>query len=77
MSITSSPLQHIHGKSCRSPDEFNTSVSIGGRPVYNLRFTDFDLLGGNEGELQQLTERREKAVAMEMSRILINSIEER
>ena len=34
------------------------SISIGGRPVCNLRFADdIDLMGGSNGELQDLTNR--------------------
>ena len=40
------------------------SVSIGGRPICNLRFADdIDLLGGSEEELQRLVERLEKTAA--------------
>ena len=35
-----------------------TSISIGGRPIYNLRFADdIDLMGDGKGELQNLTNR--------------------
>ena len=41
-----------------------SSVTIGGRPLWNLRFAnDTDLLGGTEEELQQLTEKLEKTAA--------------
>ena len=42
--------------------EFDTSaVSIGVRPLYNLRLADdIDLLGGSEGERQHLAERLNK-----------------
>ena len=34
----------------------NSSISIGGRDIYNLRFADdIDLISGSIGELQQLT----------------------
>ena len=37
-----------------------SSVSLGGRPLCTLRFTDdIDLLGGSEEELQQITKRME------------------
>ena len=57
-------------------------VSIGGRPLYNLRFADdVDLLGDSEEELQQLTERLEgKAadygmeISFDKSNIFVNSI---
>ena len=36
----------------------HTSISIGGRPICNLRFADdFDLMGGSYDELQDLTKR--------------------
>ena len=36
----------------------HTSISIGGRPVCNLRFADdMDLMGGSKGELRDLTNR--------------------
>ena len=36
----------------------HTSISIGGRPIYNLRFVDdIDLMGGSYGEPQDLTNR--------------------
>ena len=41
-----------------------STVSIGGRPLCTVRFADdSDLLGGNEEELQQLTERLEEPAA--------------
>ena len=57
-------------------------VSIGGRPLCNLRFTDdIDHLGGSEEELQELTEIWEKTAAgydldirSDKSKILVNSI---
>ena len=63
-------------------DIHQLSLSMGGRPLCNLRFaTDIDLLGGREEELQQLTDRLEKTAAecgMEISsdkrKIPINSI---
>jgi len=62
-----------------------SSVSIGGRPLCNLRFADdIDLLGSSEEELQRLTERLEKTAAAygmeissEKSKILVNSIKPR
>ena len=48
--------------------DHHTSISIGGRPTYNLRFADdIDLMGGSSGELQDLTNRlvdRAKAYGM-------------
>ena len=47
-----------------------TSISIGGRPICNPRFTDdIDLMGGSNGELQDLTNRlvdRATAYGMEV-----------
>ena len=41
-----------------------SSVSIGARPLCNLRFADdIDLLDGSEEELQQLTERLDQTAA--------------
>ena len=62
-----------------------SSVSVGGRLLCNLRFADdIALLGGSEEELQQLTERLEMTAAgygMEVgsdkSKILLNSIKQR
>ena len=39
-------------------EEFHSSISIGGRPISNLRFADdIDLIGKSEAELQDLTTR--------------------
>ena len=62
-----------------------SSVSIGGRPLCNLRFAnDIDLLESSEEELQQLTQRLDETVAeygMEISsvksKILVNSMKQR
>ena len=41
-----------------------SSVSIGGRPLWNLWFADaIDLVGSSENELQQLTQRLEGTAA--------------
>ena len=49
----------------------HTSISIGGRPICNLRFADdIDLMGSSNGELQDLTNRlvdKAKAYGMELS----------
>ena len=51
---------YFHGKD--NAEDFDTSSSIGGRPVWNMRFADdIDLLGDSEEKLQQLTERRKKS----------------
>ena len=61
--------------------DFHTSITIGGRPICNLRFADdIDLMGGSEAELQDLTTRLEETstaygmeVSAEKSKILVNS----
>ena len=61
--------------------DFNTTISIGGRPICNLRFADdIDHMGDSESELQDITTRpEEKAraygmeVSSEKSKILVNS----
>ncbi len=43
-------------------NDFHTSMSIGGRPLCNLRFAEgIELMGGSEAELQNLTTRLEEA----------------
>lgn len=62
-------------------EDHHTSISIGGRPVCNLRFADdIDLMGGTNTELQDLTDRldtRASAYGMEISgektKAMINS----
>ena len=59
----------------------HTSISIGGRPVCNLRFADdMDLMGGSKGELRDLTNRLVDTamvhgieVSTENSKIISNS----
>ena len=61
--------------------DHHTSISIGGRPICNLWFADdIDLMGGSNGELQDLTKRlvdRAMACGMEESiektKIITNS----
>jgi hypothetical protein len=61
--------------------EHNTTVSIGGRPICNLRFADdIDLMGGSNFELQELTDRLVESasaygmeVSMEKSKVMVNS----
>ena len=61
--------------------DHNTSISIGGQPICNLRFSDdIDLMGGSNGEFQDLTNRLvQRAIAYgmevstEKSKILTNS----
>ena len=63
--------------------DHNTSVSIGGRPICNLRFADdIDLMGGSICKLQDFTNRLlDKATAYgmevrtEKSKIMTNSTE--
>ena len=49
----------------------HTSISTGGRPIRNLRFAgDISLMGGSNGELQDLTKRpvdRATAYGMQVS----------
>ena len=62
-------------------EEHTTSISIGGRPVCNLRFADdIDLMGGTNNELQDLTNKlSNKAnaygmeISVEKSKIMVNS----
>mgnify|MGYP006273469667 CR=1 FL=1 len=61
--------------------DFHSTISIGGRPINNLRFADdIDLMGGSNKELQNLTNRlvdRADAYGMEVSteksKVLVNS----
>ena len=62
------------------------TVSIGERPLCNLRIADnIDLLGGSEEERQQLTERLEKTsagllhmeISSDKSKLIVNSIKPR
>ena len=60
-----------------------TTISVGGRPLCNLRFADdIDLLAGSETELQELTNRLVGAardygmeISADKSKILVNSPE--
>ena len=54
-------IQYIPGKNNGgSLSDFDSTVSIGGRPLCNLRFADdIDLIGRDEEELQDLTTRLE------------------
>ena len=59
--------------------DHHTSISIGGKPMHNLRFVD-DIEGGSNGEFQDLTNRLvDKAMAYgmeistEKSKIMTNS----
>ena len=61
--------------------DFDSTVSIGGRALRNLRFADYiDLIGRDEEELQELTTRLEESVgkfgmeiSTEKSKVLVNS----
>ena len=61
--------------------DFDSTVSIGGRPLCNLRFADdIDLIGRDEEELQDLTTRLEESagkfgmeISAEKSKVLVNS----
>ena len=53
-----------------TPHDYHTSVSIGGRPICKLRFSDIDLTGGSSSELRDLVSRavqRGTAHGMEVS----------
>ena len=59
---------------------FDSTISIGGRPLFNLRFADdIDLIGRDEEELQDLTTRLEESagkfgmeISAEKSKVLVN-----
>ena len=60
--------------------DHHTPISIGGRPVCNLPFADdIDLKGGSNGELQDRTNTRRRAIAyvmevsIEKSMVMTNS----
>ena len=61
--------------------DHHTSISIGGRPICNLRFADdIDLMGGSNTELQDLTNKLATTasaygmeVSSEKSKVLVNS----
>ena len=61
--------------------DHHTSISIGGRPVCNLRFVDdIDLMGSSSGELQDFTNRLAGGataygmeVSIEKSKVITNS----
>ena len=65
--------------------EFTPSISIGGRPLCNLRFADdIDLIAGSNQELQDLTDRltsRATAHGMEVSseksKVLVNTTDKK
>ena len=64
-----------------TPHDHVPTISIGGRPVCNIRFADdIDLMGGNNGELQDLTNKLvtsantfEMDVSIEKSKVLVNT----
>ena len=61
--------------------DHRTTVTIGSRPISNLRFAnDIDLMGGSNNELQDLTSRlvtRANSYGMEVSteksKVMVNS----
>ena len=65
--------------------DFTTTISIGGRPVCNLRFADdIDLLGGSNRELQELTSKLEESasaygmeISAEKSKTMVNSTDDK
>ena len=60
---------------------FKSTISIGGRIISNLRFADdIDLMGGNNDELQELTDRLSNSareygmeISSEKSKVMVNS----
>ena len=66
-------------------DDHQTSISIGGRPLCNLRFADdIDLLAGSNEELQELSDKLvERAgsygmeISTEKSKVMINTTDAR
>ena len=62
---------------------FESSISIGGRKISNLRFADdIDLMGGSNSELQELTDRLSNSakaygmeVSCEKSKVMVNGSE--
>ena len=59
--------------------DFDSTVSVGGKPLCNLRFADYiDLKGRDEEELQDLTTRQEEStgkfgmeISAEKSKVLV------
>ena len=62
---------------------FKSTISIGGRIISNLRFADdIDLMGGNNDELQELTDRLSNnageygiEISSEKSKVMVNSVD--
>ena len=66
------PLQLVPGEDqAETIHDHHTSISIGGRPICNLRIADhIDLMGGSNNEFQDLTSRlvdKATAYGMEVS----------
>ena len=61
-----------------TPRDRHTSISISNRPIYNLLFADhIDLMGSNNGKLQDLTERlADRARGVEVSTEKTNRTED-
>ena len=58
--------------------DYNTTMSVGGRPICNLRFADdIDLMGSSENDfkisLPDWKKRQELEVSSEKSKVLVNS----
>ena len=73
-------LNRLEGKAEEDYRSSHNSISIGGRPLCDVRYADdLHLTGGNEAELQGLTTRLETSgaygigVGSETSKILVNS----
>ena len=64
-------------------DNLTQSISIGGRPVWNLKFADdIDLIAGTNKELQDMTNKLSKCysrygmeIRSEKSKVMVNSNE--
>ena len=47
---------------CETQRNYSSSISVGGRPLWNLKFADdIDLLAGTNDELQELTDQLSKS----------------
>lgn len=54
--------------------DYNTTISIGGRPICNLRFTDdIDFMGDSENKLQDLTTRLAEKARAYVTEVLVKS----
>ena len=64
--------------------DYDSNISIGGRPISNLRFKDdLDIIAGSSNELQKLTDSLEKNASRyvmelndEKNKILVNDTDQ-